>query len=150
MRKLTILIIVFIFACVGPSKVFESIGNSSDQSYGYNMDNPILIGQYSHWQKNTDLAYIYLSKLNKNGQPLKMLLHATVDKPKDQPRKRESIPRLYGTTPSMGGRFLDMWRVLPEGTTDTIDLFFDVEISGDLKIPAGLSFDIYQQNNIYR
>jgi len=126
------------------------VESSSDQSYGYNIDNPIMIGQYSHWQKNTELAYYYLSKLNKDGHPLKMLMHYTVDKPKDQPRKRESMSRLYGSGPSMGGRFLDRWTMIPVGTNDTVDLYFDVEIKGEIKVPIGLTFDINQQNNIYQ
>ena len=79
-----------------------------------------------------------------------MILHATVEKPEDQPRKRKSIPRLFGTSISMGGILLDKWVMVAQGTTDTIALFFDVEIEGVLKVPVNLTFDINQQNNIYR
>ena len=150
MRKIAILLSTLLIGCASSTELFTSVQNSDDDSYGYSIDNPILIGQYSNWQKNTELAYFYLSKLNKDGKPLKMLAHYTVNKPEDQPRKKESMPRLYGTGPSMGGIFLDKWTMIPEGTNDTIDLYFDVEIKGAIKVPIGLTFNINQQNNIYQ
>lgn len=150
MKKLVLLSLIFLLSCASSTKLFTLIQSSDDATYGYNVNNPILIGQYSSWQKNTELAYIYLSKLSKNGHPLKMILHATVEKPVDQPRKRKSIPRLYGTPTSMGGIFLDKWIMVPQGTTDTLTLFFDVEIEGVLKVPVDLTFDINQKNNIYQ
>jgi hypothetical protein len=150
MKKLALLSLVFLLSCASSTKLFTSIQNSNDATYGYSVNNPILIGHYSSWQKNTELAYIYLSKLNKNGHPLKMILHATVEKPEDQPRKRKSIPNLYRTPTSMGGIFLSKWIMVPQGTTDTLALFFDVEIEGVLKVPVDLTFDINQKNNIYR
>ncbi len=150
MKKLALLSLMFLLSCASSTKLFTSIQSSDDDTYGYNVNNPILIGQYSSWQKNTELAYIYLSKLNKIGHPLKMILHATVEKPEDQPRKRKSIPILNGTPTSMGGIFLDKWIMVPQGTTDTLALFFDVEINGELKVPVDLTFDINQKNNIYK
>jgi len=150
MKKYLYSTLFLLVSCTSTSALFTSLESSSDNTYGYSKDDPILIGQYSSWQKNTDLAYYYLSKLNKEGSPLKMLLHATVDKPIDQPGKRKPVPKLYGSSASMGGIFLDKWVMVPKGTTDTIALYFDVEIKGELKVPEGLTFDLNQQNNIYQ
>ena len=40
--------------------------------------------------------------------------------------------------------------MVPRGTTDTLNLYFDEEIKGEVKIPKKLEFDINQNNNIYR
>ena len=89
------------------------------------------------------------------GQPtvstqLEYILHATVEKLDNQPRKKKSIPLKIGVPSSLGGIFLDLYVVVPKGTTDTLKLYFDEEIKGTLKVPKGFEFDINQTNNIYR
>ncbi|MGV8093204.1 MAG: hypothetical protein AB2L24_15200 [Mangrovibacterium sp.] len=150
MKKLTIILFLFLISCVSTEKLFSTIETSEYENYGYSKENPILIGEYNHWQKNTDLALYYLSKLSYKGNPLRMIMHATVDKPSEQPRKKESIPLRYGTPSSLGGKFLDLYVVVPKGMTDTLNLYFDVEIKGTIKVPKGLEFNINQTNNIYR
>lgn len=150
MRKYLLILAIFLFSCVSTKEIFTTVEHSEQDSYGYTVDNPILIGHYNHWQKNTDLSYFFLSRLKKNGIPLQMLMHATVIKPKDQPRKREPIPLRYGTPSSLGGKYLDLFVMVPRGTTDTLKLYFDVEIKGQTKVPKGLEFDYDQINNIYR
>ncbi len=146
---MTIIIFLFFISCNGTGKLFSTLETSENENYGYSKENPILIGEYNHWQKNTKLTYYYLSKLSYNGNPLKMIMHATVAKPSNQPRKRESIPLRYGTPSSLGGKFLDLYVVIPKGTTDTLNLYFDVEIKGTIEIPKELVFDINQVNDIY-
>ncbi len=151
MKNLMIIVtLLFSISCSSTKNLFSTLETSEYENYGYSKENPILIGEYNHWQKNTELSYYYLSKLSYNGNPLKMVMHATVAKPSDQPRKRESIPLRYGTPSSLGGKFLDLYVVIPKGTTDTLNLYFDVEIKGTIKIPRGLEFDINQVNNVYR
>lgn len=145
-----IFLLFLIISCVSTKDLFTTIDVSEYEDYGYAITNPILIGEYNHWQKNTDLTLYYLSKLTHNGNPLKMVLHATVQKPKDQPRKKKSMSSLYGVPSSLGGEFLDLYVMVPKGTTDTLNLFFDVEIKGVIKIPQKLKFDINQTNNIYK
>lgn len=150
MKKIALILVTLAFGCSSTQELFTSIPNATESNYGYDINNPILIGQTNNWQKNTDLALYYLSKLNQNGIPLQMVMHATYKKPENQPRKRKPIIKTYGVPTNMGGEYLDNYLLVPKGTDDTISLFFDVEIAGELKIPNGLNFDINQQNNIYR
>ena len=150
MRKFIMLLFVLFTGCISTNKLLTSLEHSEHGNYGYSVENPILIGHFNSWQKNTDVALFYLSKLIYNEKPLQLVLHATVKKPSDQPRKRESLPLRYGTPSSLGGEFLDLYVMFPKGTTDTLNLYFDVEIKGEIKIPKGLEFDINQTNNIYR
>lgn len=150
MRKIAIILSVFLFGCTSTKSLFSSLEKSVEDNYGYSVNNPILIGEYSNWQKNAELTLFYLSKLTYNQKPMQYILHATVKKPEDQPRKKESIPLIFGTPNSLGGKFLDLYVVVPKGTTDTLRLYFDEEIKGVLKVPKGFEFDINQTNNIYR
>jgi len=150
MRKTICFIAILFVGCVSTKEFFTSLQQSEQDNYGYSKENPILIGEYNSWQKNADLAFIYLSKLKYNDKSLQCVLHATVYKPLNQPRKRKSIPTLYGTPTSLGGMFLDLYVMVPRGTTDTLKLYFNEEIQGEIKIPKKLQFDINQNNNIFR
>lgn len=150
MRKIAILLSVFLLGCTSTKNLFSSLEKSVEDNYGYSANNPILIGEHSNWQKNADLTLFYLSKLTYNQKPLQYILHATIKKPENQPRKKESIPLRFGVPSSLGGKFLDLYVVVPKGTTDTLRLYFDEEIKGVLKVPKGFTFDINQTNNIYR
>lgn len=141
---------VFLISCVSTKDLFSSLQTSESDNYGYSEENPILIGEYSNWQKNVDLTYFFLSKLTYNKHPLKFILHATVEKPANQPRKKKSLPLIYGIPSSLGGIFLNLYIVVPKGTNDTLKLYFDEEIKGTLKIPKGMEFNFNQSNNIYR
>jgi hypothetical protein len=130
--------------------LFSSLQTSENDNFGYSEENPILIGVYSNWQKNANLTDFYLSKLTFNKNPLQIILHATIEKPANQPRKKKSLPLRYGVPGSLGGIFLNLYVVVPKGTKDTLKLYFDEEIKGMLKIPKGFEFNINQSNNIYR
>lgn len=150
MKKSFILLIICLTSCTTTKELFSTLENSADDTYGYSVNNPILIGVHSNWQRNAELSLIYLSKLTYNDRPLQCILHATVEKPANQPRKRKSIPLIYGVPTSLGGMFLDKYLVVPRGTKDTIALYFDEEIKGTLKVPKGFGFNIDQLNNVYR
>jgi len=142
--------VLFFVGCTSTKELFTSIQLSEQDNYGYSKDNPILIGYFNNWQKNTDLALYYLSKLKYENKSLQMLFHATIEKPANQPRKKKSIPMTYGGPSSLGGEFLELYQMLPRGTTDTLYLYFDVEIKGEIKIPEKLEFDLNQINNMYQ
>src|ERR1035437_6674687 len=144
MRKIVTILSIFLVGCVSTKNLFSSLGNSQDDNYGYSVNNPILIGEYSNWQKNAELTFFYLSKLTYDKKPLQYILHATVEKPDNQPRKKESLPLRFGVPSSLGGKFLDLYVVVPHGTTDTLKLYFDEEIKGSLKIPKGFEFNMNQ------
>jgi len=150
MKKLLLIFILFLISCASTKVVITTLETSDNDTYGYTAGNPILIGLYNDWQKNADLSFNFLSKLSYNKRPLQLILHATVEKPLDQPRKKKSIPLRFGIPTSLGGIFLDLYVVVPKGTTDTLKLYFDEEIKGDLKIPKGFEYDVNQTNNLFK
>lgn len=149
-RIVALILSIFLIGCISTKNVFSSIEISEEEDYGYSVNNPILIGEYYSWQKNAELTQLYLSKLTYDKKPLQCILHATIKEPDNQPRKKESIPLRFGTASSLGGNFLNLYVVVPRGTTDTLNLYFDEEIKGTLKCPRGFEFNINQINNIYR
>jgi hypothetical protein len=150
MRKIALILSVLLLGCTSTRNIFSSLEKSDEDSYGYSINNPILIGEFSNWQKNVDLTQFYLSKLTYNQKPLQYILHATVKKPGNQAVKKEYIPVRFGVSGSLGGKFLDLYVVVLKGTTDTLKLYFDEEINGILKVPKGFEFNINQSHNIYK
>ncbi len=147
MKNLTCISLITLFICCASiNKIsneepdfFSSLQYANDSTYGYSINNPILIGHKRHWQRNTDLAMQYISKLRLNGHSFKILYHASVEKPADQPRKKKSMPMRYGSPASLGAESLDLYHLVTTNLKDTVDLYFDVEIKGVTMIPKGLT-----------
>lgn len=151
MKKLSVLLVILLSSCMAGQISFTTLQQAQTKDYGYSINKPIMIGIHQSWQRNTELAFYMLSKLKYNGNPLKFVMHASISKPKDQPRSNKSlVPYRYAYSGCTGGEVLDMFVMVPEGTTDTLELYFDVEIAGSLQIPADMEFDHSLNNNIYR
>ncbi len=131
-------------SCASMDDLIATFSPAQSETYGYTKDNPVLIGHYNSWQKNTNLTYKFLSELSYKGRPLEFLGHATVRKPKDQPRKKKALPLRYGAQTNLGGKFLDLYILSPKGLNDTLRLYFDVEIEGKTKIPKGFELNLNQ------
>jgi hypothetical protein len=153
-RLLTLTFIVILLSgCTSSRELFTSIKQSDQDNYGLSIENPILIGYFNNWQKNTDLAYDYLSKLKYKNKSLHFVFHATLEKPLNQPRKSKpdvTLQSIYGIPKNLGGNTLDLFVMVPRGTNDTLKLYFDVEIKGEIMIPMGFDFDPGQINNVYK
>jgi hypothetical protein len=108
------------------------------------------MGKSSNWRKNSDAVYYFISKLQKDGRPLKFVMHATVEKPKKLKRKT-TIVQLINNEGLMT-EFLDLFIMITKGSVkkDTVELFFDVTVDGEVKIPVGLTFSENQINNLYQ
>ncbi|MDO9511572.1 MAG: hypothetical protein Q7J34_07430 [Bacteroidales bacterium] len=143
------IVIIFLFGCTSTKDYFSTIQQSEQVDYGYSAENPILIGHYNNWEKNTQLAWHYLSKLKYNEKAFQVIGHATVKKPANQPRKK-TIPLRFGSPQSLGAETLDLFVLVTRGESDTIMLYFDVEIKGKTNIPKGLVFDHLQNNDIFK
>ena len=144
-----ILILTIFLGCVSIPKNFINLQNSTDKTYGYSIDNPVSIGIYNNWEKNTDAMYYFLSKLQKDGHPLTFTLHASVKKPINLMR--------YELSPSHTGNqlmyndLLDLVILKVKGKKDTnsIKLYFNVTGQNNVKIPIGLTFSESQNNNVF-
>jgi hypothetical protein len=131
-------------------KLFLSIKPSEDKSYGYTLENPIKIGYYSNWEKSTDAALFFLSKLKKNNHPLRLIMHYSMGRPQNlQPNN--NIPLRFGGQNNLQN-IIDRYDLILKGTSDstTVVLYFDVILKDELQIPIGLEFDKDQNNNIYQ
>ena len=153
MKRILLISMIYLLGCSTSKKVLDSLETieaSADKSYAYTIDNPILIGKYNSWQRNSNLAHFYMSKLTFQDRNLQCVMHATIRKPDNQPRKPQTgLPNRYAVSNNLGGEYLDKYWLVPRGTTDTLTLFFDVEIDGVLKLPHGMDIDVNQTNNIY-
>lgn len=134
-----ILFALFLGCAANIPKLFKDIQPSTDPDYGYTTENPIKIG-HSGWmypKKNIEASYYFLSCLRgPNGEPLRLLYHATVDDPLNKLSYMET--RGFGTIVKSG--LLDEYILVIEGTSDTLSLFFDPFHKGPIMIPKGLTF----------
>ena len=151
-RLIYILGILIISACTSSKGLISMpLQESKFDNYGTSKDQPILIGYYNDWQKNTSLALYYLTKLSYNDKPLKCILHQTIQKPANQPRKEKPLIQSRNSIPkNMGGEFLDLYVMITIDSSDTLSLYFDMEIEGQLELPKGFKFDSNQINNIFQ
>jgi len=120
---------------------------SDDPTYGYTPENPVTI-------KNGDLgssinsSYYFLSRLRtENGNKFQLLMRAC----RENPNYKEltfPIKDLYtGRQLNYGnGPLIDMYLLKAENENDTIRIFINPYLQGDIKVPYGLKFEY---NKIY-
>jgi len=141
--RLTLLIGLLITGCVVSNpKFFSSVDSTTDLSYGYSAENPVLI-------KNADLnnsigsSYYFLSRLRtEKGNKLKLIQRYSVGNPN---YKKPAIalqnrftgePLNYGTGP-----LLDYYILKAENESDTFKIYINPYLKGTVKIPSGLKFE---------
>jgi hypothetical protein len=150
MRQILIILLILNSGGGKFEKLFLSIKSSENISYGYTPGNPIKIGYYSDWQKNTEAALFFISKLKKDGHPLRVTMHASFLRPQNL-QKNNNIPLRYGRDNSHD-LIIDCYELIVKGTADTtiIKLYFDAVLKDELYVPDGLEFDKDQNNNVYQ
>jgi hypothetical protein len=135
---------IFLGCAANIPKLFIGIQPTTDPKYGYAPESPIRIG-HSGWmypKKNVEASYYFLSHLRgSNGEPLRLLYHATVDDPTNKPHSMET--RGFGTIVTSG--LLDEYILIVDETGDTLSLFFDIYHKGPILIPEGLTFKESEQ-----
>ena len=123
-------------------KFFANVQKTEDLSYGYTAENPVTI-------KNSDLgnsinsSYYYLSRLRtEKGNKLRLIERYSVGNPN---YKKPVIPLTvryperdlnYGNGP-----LLDLYILKPENENDTIKIYINPYLKGEIKIPYGLRFE---------
>jgi hypothetical protein len=139
---LLIFIGLFITGCaVNNPKFFSSIELTNDETYGYTAENPVTI-------KNADLynsigsSYYYLSRLRtEKGNKLQLIEKFSVNNPNYQKPPFPLQNRYTGQPLSYGtGPLLDLYILKPENETDTIRIYINPYLKGEIKVPNGLNF----------
>ena len=131
-------------SCVASNpKFFANVQRTDDPSYGYTAANPVTI-------KNADLgnsinsSYYYLSRLRtEKGNKLQLIMRYSVGNPNYKKPAINVTKNIYTGEPlSYGtGPLLDLYILKPENENDTIKLYINPYLKGDIKIPSGLRFE---------
>lgn len=141
--RLGFLVGLLLMGCVaGNPKFFSNVEQSTDGSYGYTAENPVLI-------KNADLnnsigsSYYFLSRLRtESGNKLQLIYRYSVENPNYKKpavaleNRYTGEPLNYGTGP-----FLDLYILKPENEADTFKIYINPYLKGTVKVPAGLKFE---------
>ena len=138
---MTIIGLIITGCAVKNPRFFSSIEPTSDKTYGYTAENPVNI-------KNGDLnnsigsSYYYLSRLRTmKGNRLQLIQRFSVENPN---YRKPSLPmqnRYSGQQLSYGtGPLLDLYLLKPENEIDTIKIYINPYLKGEIKIPYGLIF----------
>ena len=134
---------LFLTSCiVSNPKFFSEVKSTEDPSYGYTAENPMAI-------KNTDLttsigsSYYYLWRLRtEKGNKFHVLERFTMDNPNykkpaiPQKNKHTGPPLIYGK-----GVLIDGYILVSENENDTIVLYVNPYLKGDVMIPVKLKFE---------
>jgi hypothetical protein len=144
-KQLTILFTVglLLASCATRNpKFFANVQKTEDLSYGYTAENPVTI-------KNVNLgnsinsSYYYISRLrSEKGNKLKLIERFSVKNPNYEKPKINITNRYTGEPLSYGtGPWLDMYILKPANENDTIIIYINPYLKGDIKIPYGLGFE---------
>ena len=123
-------------------KFFANVQKTEDKSYGYTAENPVTI-------KNADLgnsinsSYYYLSRLRtEKGNKLQLIMRYSVGNPNYKKPVMPMTNRYTGEPLNYGtGPLLDLYILKPENENDTIRLYINPYLKGEIKIPNGLRFE---------
>jgi hypothetical protein len=134
--------LLFTSCAISNPKFFANPTNTDDQSYGYTVKNPITI-------KNSDLnnsigsSYYFLSRLRtEKGNKLQLVQRYSVDNPAYKKPALSLTHRFTGQPLSYGtGPLLDYYILVPENETDTIKLYINPYLKGEVRIPFSLKFE---------
>lgn len=127
---------------VSNQKFFSEIPTATDSTYGYRRENPVTI-------KNGDLnnsiesSYYYLSRLRtEEGSSLELIQRFSVNNPN---YKKPAVPftnRITGDPLNYGtGPLLDLYLLKAKNEDDTVRLYINPYLKGNIRVPAGLIFE---------
>jgi hypothetical protein len=140
-KALWTLLVLISVGCTTPlQKPFEEIQNTTDPEYGYSANNPIRIGHYGDPRKATNACYYFMSHLRTiDGSALELISGGSIPDPEHKPSRPTflGIP-MRGSLPS--GGILDVYTLVPVGTSDTLELYFDIYHKERILVPKGLVF----------
>jgi hypothetical protein len=134
-------LILLVSSCVvSNQKYFAEIKPSEDKLYGYTAKNPVKI-KNGELQTSIQSSYYFLSRLRTaDGRGFKLIYRASVENPNY--RSTPFTNRYTGMPIGSGGMILDEYHLIPiEGKPDTVIIFINPYVKGDIKIPMGLKFE---------
>lgn len=140
---LPLILLLCLFAgCITPNhKYFAGMLNSTDQTYGYTMENPVLI-------KNADLdhsigsSYYYLQHLRSGkGNKLVLLKRSAVFNPAYKKPGVELVNRYTGMPINSESPVIDLYFLKAEYEPDTVKIYINPYKKGKVSIPVGLTFE---------
>jgi len=127
---------------VSNPKFFPAVDSTTDLSYGYSAENPVVI-------KNADLnnsigsSYYYLSRVRTDeGNKLKLIQRYSVENPKYR-KPGITLRNMYTGVPLsyVPGPLLDCYILKAENESDTISIYINPYLKGIVKVPNGLKFE---------
>ena len=139
----TIFFIGLLISCATSNlKFFAKVQKTEDLSYGYTAENPITI-KNAGLGNSINSSYYYLSRLRtEKGNKLQLIIQCLVENPSYKKPAIQIIDRYTGTPLNYGtGPFLDLYILKPVNENDTIRLYINPYLKGDVKIPYNLVFE---------
>jgi len=140
---LTMVLGLLLLSCsVSNPKFFSGICTTQDPSYGYTPENPVTI-KNGDLYKSIGSSYYYLSHLRtENGNKLMLVRRSSVENPNYRKPAVQLQNRYTGRPLSYGtGPLLDCYILVPENEKDTIKLYVNPYLKGEVRIPKGLKFE---------
>ena len=139
----TIFAVILLVSCtISNPKFFAKVQKAEDISYGYTAENPITI-KNANLGSSINSSYYYLSRLRtENGNRLQLIMRYSLE---NQYYKEPLIPvynRYTGKQLNLGkGPILDLYILKPVNENDTIRIYINPYLKGEVKIPYGLEFE---------
>ena len=135
---------LLLVSCVTSNpKFFVNIQKTEDLSYGYTAENPVTI-KNAGLGNSINSSYYYLSRLRTaKGNKLQLVMRYSVGNPNYKKPIINITKNIYTGEPlSYGtGPLLDLYILKPENENDTIKIYINPYLKGDVKIPYGLRFE---------
>ena len=115
--------------------LFAHLESAPRASYGHSPYDPVRLGHFGTF-KGIQASYWLLSRLRKDGQPLRVLMRGTgpIDPPADTSLARPG-PDIH---PPFTG-IMDAYVLVTANTGDTLRLYFDAYYAAPVYLPQGLT-----------
>ena len=144
-NSITLLLLIALFAngcAVNNTKFFSSIESSTDPTYGYTAENPVTI-KNADLNNSIGLSYYYISRLRtEKGNKFHIIERFSVGNPNYHEPAVPLQNRYTGQPLNYGkGPIIDLYILLPENETDTIELYINPYLKGEIKVPYELKFE---------
>ena len=136
---LLLLTIVFNGCVVSNPQLFSKAQPTTDTTYGYTADNPLLIKNGDMYSSMGAEKYFLQHLTTLNGERLLYVSRGSFSNPKYHSTGLEN--RYTHQAIGGGGPILDEYTFLVENRGDTIKLYVNVYKSGTISVPVGLKYN---------
>jgi hypothetical protein len=138
--SLALSLMLSLSACVvTTTQYFSRVKETTDSTYGYTIENPIMIKNGDLFSSNGAANYFLTRLSTLKGNYLINLRRETIRNPAYTPPDLSSrMPRTKGNGP-----LLNVYYLVPNNEADTIRLYINPYLKGQVKVPVGLKFSNY-------